>query len=261
MPKMTPAQALPLLEQMSNWSKTFCDEALRSQDFSKAQAYAETFFKKTQTILREIDDLSDDLFGSFQREREHPRSTRDAPEPIYLNSIMKGHSALSTIIQIIRIQARKPPHGSSVMAIGSKVFIGHGRNPAWMELDKFLEKDLHIEVVEFNSQPTAGGTVIDRLKTMLNSVGFALLVMTAEDHVGTRKDGIRARQNVIHEIGLFQGRLGFDKAIILLEDECERFSNIDGLIYIPFPKGNIRAAFHDIQKTLTAAGLVKPVAP
>jgi predicted nucleotide-binding protein len=34
--------------------------------------------------------------------------------------------------------------------------------------------------------------------------------------------------NVIHEAGLFQGRLGFERAIILLEDGCEEFSNIQG---------------------------------
>jgi len=57
-------------------------------------------------------------------------------------------------------------------------------------------------------------------------------------------------KNVVHEAGLFQGRLGFKKAILLLEETCEKFSNIDGLGYIPFPKGRIRAAFEDIRKVL-----------
>ena len=39
--------------------------------------------------------------------------------------------------------------------------------------------------------------------------------------------------NVIHEVGLFQGRLGANKAIILLEDGCEEFSNIQGLVRMP----------------------------
>jgi predicted nucleotide-binding protein len=51
------------------------------------------------------------------------------------------------------------------------------------------------------------------------------------------EDGkLHARLNVIHEAGLFQGRLGFNKAIILLEEGCEEFSNIHGLGHIPFPK-------------------------
>ncbi len=46
----------------------------------------------------------------------------------------------------------------------------------------------------------------------------------------------QARMNVIHEAGLFQGRLGFTKAILLLEDGCSEFSNIQGLGQIRFPK-------------------------
>ena len=61
---------------------------------------------------------------------------------------------------------------------------------------------------------------------------------------------LRARENVVYEAGLFQGKLGFDKAIILLEDGCERFSNIEGLIYIPFPKRNKEAAFERVRKVL-----------
>lgn len=34
---------------------------------------------------------------------------------------------------------------------------------------------------------------------------------------------------LIHEAGLFQGHLGFEQAILLLEDGCEEFSNIYGL--------------------------------
>src|SRR2546421_2583399 len=56
--------------------------------------------------------------------------------------------------------------------------------------------------------------------------GFALLVLTAESE---RTDGVvLARQNVVHEAGLFQDRLGWRKAIALREDGCEEFSNIAG---------------------------------
>ncbi len=59
-------------------------------------------------------------------------------------------------------------------------------------------------------------------------VSFAVLVMTGEDETAT--GNIRSRSNVIHETGLFQGKLGFSKAIILREEGCEDFSNIDSLI-------------------------------
>jgi predicted nucleotide-binding protein len=56
--------------------------------------------------------------------------------------------------------------------------------------------------------------------------------------------------NVVHEAGLFQGRLGFSRAIILLEDGCKEFSNINGLGQIRFPKGNIKATFEEIRQVL-----------
>ena len=40
-------------------------------------------------------------------------------------------------------------------------------------------------------------------------------------------------------------RLGFNRAIVLLEDGCEEFSNITGLGQIRFPKGDITAKFEE----------------
>lgn len=68
--------------------------------------------------------------------------------------------------------------------------------------------------------------------------------MTGEDEVDGK---LRARENVVHEVGLFQGRLGFGRAIVLLEEGCEEFSNIQGLGQIRFPKGNISAKFEEIR--------------
>jgi predicted nucleotide-binding protein len=55
---------------------------------------------------------------------------------------------------------------------------------------------------------------------------------------------------VVHEIGLFQGRLGFNRAIVLLEDGVEEFSNIHGIEQIRFSKGNIRETYGEILATI-----------
>lgn len=139
--------------------------------------------------------------------------------------------------------------------IGTNIFIGHGRSPHWRELKDFVSDRLNLPWDEFNRVPVAGVTNITRLAQMLDQACYAFLVMTAEDE---QADGNHhARMNVIHEVGLFQGRLGFERAIVLLEEGCEEFSNIQGLGQIRFPKGNISAIFEDIRAVLEREGIVE----
>jgi hypothetical protein len=44
--------------------------------------------------------------------------------------------------------------------------------------------------------------------------------------------------------------------IIILEDGCERFSNIDGLNDIRFPKGKIEKTFEKVRSVLVREGLI-----
>jgi predicted nucleotide-binding protein len=152
------------------------------------------------------------------------------------------------------------PTGGVTVAIahptGTKVIIGHGRSPLWRELKDFIKDRLHLPVEEFNSVPTAGVTTVARVEEMLDSAMFAFLIMTAEDE---QPDGkVRARENVVHEVGLFQGRLSFKRAIVLLEEGCGEFSNIQGLGQIRFPKGNITAKFEDVRQVLEREGIKAP---
>lgn len=134
----------------------------------------------------------------------------------------------------------------SAETTGTNVFIGHVRSLLWRELQDFVARRLGLPWDEFNRVPVAGVTNIARLSEMLDAAAIALLLVTGEDEL---KDGtVQARMNVVHEAGLFQGKLGFTKAIILLEEGCEEFSNIQGLGQIRFPKGNIQAAFEEIRR-------------
>lgn len=138
--------------------------------------------------------------------------------------------------------------------IGTNVFIGHGRSPLWRELKDFVEDRLSLPADEFNRVPVAGVTNIARLSEMLDAAAIGFVIMTAEDE--TNEGAMRARMNVIHEVGLFQGRLGFTRGIVMLEDGCEEFSNIQGLGQIRFPKGRISAAFEDVRQVLEREGIL-----
>jgi predicted nucleotide-binding protein len=124
------------------------------------------------------------------------------------------------------------------------VFIGHGGSRAWRDVKDHLA-DLHGYTIEsYESGSRSGHTIRDVLASMLDNSTFAILVMTAEDQQSD--DAMRARQNVVHEAGLFQGRLGFTRVAILLEEGVQEFSNLAGIQYIPFAPGNIRETFGDV---------------
>ena len=135
-----------------------------------------------------------------------------------------------------------------------KIFIGHGGSDIWKVLRDFLVDTLELEYEEFNRVSAAGEFIGNRLEEMLDKSCMAFLIMTGEDE---QTDGkLRARENVVHEVGLFQGRLGFKKAIILLEKGCQEFSNIRGIGQIRFPKGDMRAAFEDIIRVLKRESII-----
>jgi predicted nucleotide-binding protein len=129
-----------------------------------------------------------------------------------------------------------------------KVFIGHGGDPQWRDLKDHLHEKHSYEIEAYEIGSRAGHTIRDILESMLKESSLALLVMTGEDET---KDGeLLARQNVVHEAGLFQGHLGFSRAIILLEEGTKEFSNIAGLQQIRFSKGNIKETFGDVLAVL-----------
>jgi predicted nucleotide-binding protein len=152
-----------------------------------------------------------------------------------------------------RIGGEAAPTDARLRSDG-RIVIGHGRSPLWRELKDFISERLGLDWDEFNRVATAGVATADRLLDMLNSASMAFLVATAEDE--TAEGRHMARQNVIHEIGLFQARLGFSRAIILLEEGCEEFSNIHGLGQIRFPRGNIAACFEDVRRVVEREGLL-----
>jgi predicted nucleotide-binding protein len=173
----------------------------------------------------------------------------DIRSPIYMCEELAKHAKTAT--SHIERQDREVRR---MERVGTNVFIGHGRSLLWKDLKDFIQDRLRLPWDEYNRVPVAGITNISRLSEMLDSAVIAFLVMTAEDEQADGK--LRARMNVIHEAGLFQGRLGFTRSIILLEEGCEEFSNIQGLGQIRFPKGNIKAAFEEVRLVLEREGII-----
>lgn len=225
--------------------------------------------------VRRVDrEISAYAYGEYinARSAAAPRATRDSSQimkgstvPFHiqcyaaLNAIKINRDRAAELASVVRSAIEIMTIATSVKdepSIPRRVFIGHGRSPIWRELKDFLSSRLGLEFDEFNRVPTAGIGIQERLNEMLGECGFAFLLLTAEDiHQDNSK---HARENVIHEAGLFQGRLGWRRAIVLLEEGCEEFTNIVGLGQVRFPAGRISAAFEDVRAVLEREGLLVP---
>jgi hypothetical protein len=233
MPDKTPEQergALSILQQCAERGQSL----IRRPELLRGQVMMWT--TSLHGPLRKIFGHDSPVLSHW-RNLSGPLPTGDARELL--------HDRLSQLDRLIANlqQLAEPAH-----ARGQRIFIGHGRSPVWRELKDFLQDRLSLPWDEFNRESVAGIPTTARLVQMLGSTCFAFLILTAEDEHADST--LHARENVIHEVGLFQGKLGHRKAIILLEDGCTTFSNIHGLTYIGFPKNRIAACFEEIRRVL-----------
>ena len=129
-----------------------------------------------------------------------------------------------------------------------KIFVGHGHSEQWRDLRDHLREKHGFDVIAYEIAPRAGKSIKEVLESMLSKSSIAFLILTGEDI--DDMDELHARENVTHELGLFQGRLGFERAIPLVEEGVKEFSNISGINQIRFTKGNIRETFGDVLATI-----------
>jgi predicted nucleotide-binding protein len=142
----------------------------------------------------------------------------------------------------------------AVSDLSPRVFIGHGHALDWKRIADFIEFELGLKYEEYGKTSPQGYSVSARLEQMLAISSLAIVVMCAEDEQQDKTR--RARQNVIHEIGLFQGRLGFEKVIVLRHRGCESFSNISGINEIAYDLDLLDDAFAQIRGVAVREGLV-----
>ena len=142
-------------------------------------------------------------------------------------------------------------------ASGNKVFLVHGHDErAIHETARFLEK-LDVEVVILREQPNSGRTIIEKFVDY-SDVTFAVVLLTGDDRGGVVTASfdahrLRARQNVILELGFFLGRLGRMRVCALYQEGVEIPSDYSGVIFTAVDAaGAWRLA---LAKELKAAGL------
>ena len=255
--RVSRAEASEKIRDRINIGKTlFETETPPIEEFINFERVTEKWVNYNKTLFRTLFDKSPlpVTHGKRSNRSFHGVNTASFNTIEHKRDISGWINDLESIYEQLEIYEELPSNTQQAMNADTmnnenkKYFIGHGGSSEWLKLKDFLENTLKLPYEEFNRIPQAGKITSLRLKEMLESCCMAFLIMTGEDE---HTDGtLHARENVIHEIGLFHAQLGYEKAIILLEEGCEIFSNIHGITYIPFPKGKIDAAFEKIRGVL-----------
>ncbi len=137
-----------------------------------------------------------------------------------------------------------------------RVFLVHGHGHGDKEtVARFLGK-LDLEPIILHEQPDQGNTLIEKFEAHAADVRCAVVILTADDTASSKEHPeqkeLRARQNVILELGFFVGKLGRKRTFALVEKGVTLPSDIHGVIYIPMDAGEWRLR---LVKELKAAGL------
>ncbi|CAN2042053.1 hypothetical protein GMMP15_660096 [Candidatus Magnetomoraceae bacterium gMMP-15] len=131
----------------------------------------------------------------------------------------------------------------------NKIFIAHGHNHSWRAIKDFIKYDLSYQVEFFENKNRTSEQIINQLKEFLNSCNVAVIHIEGDDLMDDGKK--HPRLNVVHEMGFFQGRYGFDRVIIFQQEDVnlENLSNIQGLLKIKY-KTDPQDGFQELRDAL-----------
>ena len=126
------------------------------------------------------------------------------------------------------------PFAPAKSAVNNKVFVVYGHDEqARARLDAMLRR-WGLEPLILDQLPSEGQTIIEKLEKYTGEAKFGVVLATPDDE-GFRRNhpdekALRARQNVVLELGMLLSTLGRSKVAILLhqQENMERPSDIQG---------------------------------
>lgn len=209
----------------------------------------EHLFKQYEKCTTELKELLPELFSDLPDVKiPEPFGKGMKGETIY--TIHQATPIIQNIDYILEVRTNyRVGENIENKERPKRVFISHGRSKEWYKVQAYIEKDINLATLELAQEPILGRTVLQKLNDEASRCGYAVIVMTGDDMVG---EEIRARENVMHEIGFFQGKYGLQNVTLLHEEGVNIPSNIHGLVYIPFPKDTVEATFGALSRELKA---------
>ncbi len=120
-----------------------------------------------------------------------------------------------------------------------RVFIVHGHDgEALQGVARFIEK-IGLDPIILHEQANQGQTIIEKIEHNAD-VGFAVVLLTPDDVLTDKNSNrvLRARQNVMLELGYFLGHLGRARVCALKKDGVEIPSDYDGVVWVPLDEND-----------------------
>jgi predicted nucleotide-binding protein len=213
-------------------------------------------FKQAATLVDRLRELLPSLYNDFQPIRTEPAVEMYQPDTSAPKLFHYGREQLELlgrdIDQVFEIRANSELSQPTPQSATEhrRVFISHGRSDDWREVQAYIEKDVGLATLELAQEPSAGQTIIEKLENNASFCDSAAIVMTGDDIDANGQ--ARARENVMHEIGFFQAKYGRSRICLLHEEAVSIPTNLSGVVYVPFPEGNIAAAFGVLNRELKA---------
>lgn len=140
-----------------------------------------------------------------------------------------------------------------------KVFLVHGQNDGVRNSINMFLTSLGLEVIVMALKPHSTRTLPEKFEQLAGDCDYAVVVATGDDILQKGKDTvIRARQNVLVEIGYFWGALGRATgkwSLLIEEPNIEIPSDIQGLGYIPIT-ADLGETKLQLRQELDAAGVI-----
>ena len=189
-------------------------------------------------------------FSTAPQEQSSPIPPSVEPKLYYVrNQLQRLARDIEQIFEI-RAHSELVMPEQQLLLSAKRVFISHGHAADWREVQAYIEKDIGLDTLELAQEANQGRTILAKLLESSERCDSAVIVMTGDD---LDADGqARARENVIHEIGFFQGKYGLNRIVLLHEEGVNIMSNIQGVVYTPFSKNMVNASFGLLSRELKA---------
>ena len=155
-------------------------------------------------------------------------------------------SAVDALTERLAESKEESVQRGNIISCGSfdpkKVFVVHGHNETIKQTVARTLESIGLTPIILAEQPDKGRTVIEKFESEGNDVGFAIVLLTADDKGRknkARKMQSRARQNVVFEMGYFMALLGRERVMLLLQEGVEEPSDLKGIVYTKLDKDEV----------------------